>query len=171
MDLGILVLRLLLAAVLFAHATQKSIGWFGGNGLTKQADIFATLGLRPGRAMVLVASASELIAATLLAFGLLTPLGALAAAGTMTVAGLTMQLASGTFWNVAGGGEYPYLIAVVAVALGTTGPGSYSLDAVLDGPLFDLAAAPPAWVGAVIVAVAAAAAAGFATLIHRGRRP
>ncbi|WP_147915454.1 DoxX family protein [Ruania zhangjianzhongii] len=169
MDTGILILRLVLAAVLLAHATQKSVGWFGGNGLTKQAEIFASLGLRPGRAMVLVASASELSAATLLTLGLLTPLGALAAAGTMTVAGLTMQLAAGKFWNVAGGGEYPYLIAVVAVALGITGPGGYSLDAAIGGPLFGFAADPPAWVGAVIVVSAAAAAVPFAALIRRNR--
>lgn len=169
MDLGLLVLRLLLAAVLLAHATQKSIGWFGGNGLAKQAEIFASLGLRPGRAMVLLASASELTAATLLALGLLTPLGALVAAGTMAVAGLTMQLAAGKFWNVAGGGEYPYLIAVVAVALGITGPGGYSLDSAIGGPVLGLAADPPAWVGAVIVAVAAAAAVPFAVLIRRNR--
>ena len=171
MDIGILVLRLLLAAVLFAHATQKSLGWFGGNGLTKQAQIFASLGLRPGRAMVLVASAAELTAAILLALGALTPLGALVAAGTMAVAGVTMQIAAGALWNVAGGGEYPYLIAVVAVALGFTGPGSYSLDAAIGGPVLDVAAGPPAWVGAIIIALAAAAAAAFATLIRHNRRP
>jgi putative oxidoreductase len=55
MEIGILLLRVVLALILFAHATQKLVGWFGGNGLHKQGEIFATLGLRPGRAMVLAA--------------------------------------------------------------------------------------------------------------------
>lgn len=169
MDTALLLLRLVLGAVLLAHACQKTVGWFGGNGLTKQAEVFVSLGLRPGRPMVQLAAASELTAAALLILGLLTPLGALVAAGTMTVAGLTMQLAAGRFWNAGGGGEYPYLVALVAVAVGTAGPGGYSLDAAIGGPVLGAAAQPPAWVGAVIVLVALAAAAPFASLVRRSR--
>lgn len=169
MDTGILVLRLLLAAILFTHAMQKVLGWFGGNGLVRQGELFDTLGLRPGRAMVAMAATAELTGAVLLALGVLTPLGALVATGTMTVAGLTMQHSAGKFWNSGGGGEYPYVLAVLAVVLGITGPGSVSLDAAIGGPLFSFAAEPPAWMGAVIVVVAATAAVPFVTLIRRNR--
>lgn len=169
MDAGLLLLRLLLAAVLFAHATQKSVGWFQGNGLDKQAAIFAALGLKPGRLMVLMASVAELSAAVLLALGLLTPLGALMAAGTMLVAGVTMHLASRQLWNVAGGGEYPYVLAALAVALAFTGPGAYSLDATLGGAIFELAHTPPAWVGPAVALIAVVAALPFVAVVRRNQ--
>lgn len=167
MDAGLLVLRLLLATVLFAHAMQKSLGWFRGNGLAKQAQVFESFGLKPGRVMVALAAACELTAAALLALGLLTPLGGLIAAGTMAVAGITMHLAAAQIWNVAGGGEYPYVLAALAVVLVLTGPGRYSLDAALAGALFEAATAPPVWVGGAVAGIAVLAGLGFATLIRR----
>lgn len=131
LDTAILVLRLLLALILFAHASQKLFGWFGGNGLKKQAAIFESLGLSPGLAMVSMAVTMEIIAATLLALGLAVPLAALIGAGTMFVAGLTMHMSARAIWNSAGGGEYPYVLAVIATALGIAGGGSYSIDAIL----------------------------------------
>ena len=169
MDIGILLLRLLLAAVLFAHATQKSIGWFQGNGLAKQSGLFEALGLKPGRVMVLMASVAELAAAALLALGLLTPLGALIAAGTMLVAGLTMHLTSGKFWNVAAGGEYPYVLALLALALAFTGPGAYSVDASIDTGLLELAHTPPSWVGVVVLVAAVVAALPFVAVLRRNQ--
>ena len=56
MDLGILLLRLLLAAILVAHSFQKSRGWFGGQGPDRMAAVFEGLGLHPGLAMVRMAS-------------------------------------------------------------------------------------------------------------------
>lgn len=126
---GILILRLLLGLVLLAHAAQKSLGWFQGLGLTVMAGAFESLGLRPGRAMVLMASATEAIAAVSLLLGVATPLGAAAAAGTMAVAGATSQLSAGSFWNAQKGGEYPYVLAVSAIVLAFTGAGAWSVDA------------------------------------------
>lgn len=128
MDEGILWLRLLVAAVLFAHAGQKSLGWFGGRGIGAMSGAFEGFGLRPGRVFVILAAVFESLAAVSLAVGLLAPLGAAVAASTMTVAGFALQRTSGTFWNVTGGGEYPYFIALVGLGLGFTGAGMYSLD-------------------------------------------
>lgn len=170
MDIGLLLLRLVLALILFTHATQKLARWFGGNGLRRQGEIFAGLGLHPGRGMVLAAGLSELIAATLLLLGLLTPVGALLAAGTMVVAGVTMQLNSGKLWNIAGGGEYPYVLATAAAVLGFTGAGAYALDAQLAGGAAawaTLVHEPTAWVGVLIVLGALAAAVPFALVVRR----
>ncbi|MGJ9373158.1 DoxX family protein [Nesterenkonia sp. CF4.4] len=168
MDIGLLLLRLVLALILFTHASQKLAGWFGGNGLRRQGEIFASLGLRPGRGMVLAAGLSELIAATLLLLGLLTPVGALLAAGTMVVAGVTMQLNSGKFWNIAGGGEYPYVLAAAAAVLGFTGAGAHSLDAWFSGEAWStLIHEPVTWVGTLIVLAALAAAVPFALVVRR----
>ncbi len=169
METGLLLLRLVLALILFTHATQKLAGWFGGNGLSRQAEIFAALGLRPGRAMVLAAGVSELLAAIGLLFGLLTPLAALLAAGTMAVAGVTMQLNSGKFWNIAGGGEYPYVLAAAAAVLGFTGAGAFSLDALLaePGSAFEMVFQPAPWVGAAVLLGAALAVIPFAAVVKK----
>lgn len=134
MDVGLLILRLLLAFVLYAHATQKVFGWFSGPGLGGAAAIFEKLGQRPGRTMALLAATCEAAAALLLLLGFLTPLGAAIAAGTMFVGGMSMTRMSGTFWNAAGGGEYPFVLAGGAAVLGFTGAGALSLDSVIDGP-------------------------------------
>lgn len=174
MEIGLVVLRTVLALILVTHATQKLFGWFSGNGLGKQGELFASLGLRPGRALVTVAGVSELIAAVLLLTGFLTPLGALLAAGTMTVAGATMHLNSGKVWNVAGGGEYPYALAAFAAALAFTGAGSLSIDAALLGGLgniFAMMAAPAPWMGLAVVVLAAAAPIPFIAMIRKNRAP
>ncbi len=173
MDEGLLLLRLLLAAILVAHALQKSVGLFQGRGLAAMAGVFEGLGLRPGRPMVLLASASELLAAVSVLLGLLTPLGCLAAAGTMAVAGMTMQHSARTFWNAAGGGEYPYVLAAVAVVLAVTGPGGYAVDAWLTDavPAVSGLLAHGPLTGAVVVLVAALAVVPFALLLRRTDRP
>ncbi len=172
MDIGMLLLRLLLAGILFAHATQKLFGWFQGPGVAKQAAVFEMLGLRPGRPMVVVAAVSELLGALLLALGFATPVGALAAAGTMTVAGLTTTLAKKVVWNTGGGGEYPFGLAGASVVLAFTGPGAYSVDAALAprSDLFALAAVPEAWVGVLVLVLALLAAIPFGAVILRNRQ-
>jgi putative oxidoreductase len=169
MDEGLLLLRLLLAAVLVAHATQKTLGWFSGPGLDKASGFFESKGMRPGRPTVLAAAAAELVAAGLVGLGALTPLGAMVAAGTMLVAGLTMHLSAGSFWNALGGGEYPYVLAAVAMVLGFTGPGAWSLDALTAAawPWGGLATEPTVLVGVVVVLGAAAAAVPFGVLLRR----
>lgn len=172
METGLLILRLVLVLILFTHATQKLFGWFSGNGLAKQGEIFAALGLRPGKLMVAIAGIAELVAAVLLLVGLLTPVAALLAAGTMFVAGLTMHVNSGKFWNIAGGGEYPYVLAAASVVLGFTGAGAYALDAVIfseESTLHHLLVQPAAWVGALVAALAVIAALPFAGIVKRNK--
>lgn len=172
MEIGLLLVRAVLALILFTHAAQKLFGWFSGNGLVRQGELFESLGLRPGRALVALAGVSELVAAVLLLTGFLTPLGALLAAGTMTVAGVTMHLNAGKFWNVSGGGEYPYVLAAFAAVLAFTGAGRLSVDAaVLEsvGSGYAVLAEPAPWVGLVVIVLSAAAAVPFITLLKKGR--
>lgn len=171
-DVALLILRLMLGAILFAHATQKLFGWFGGNGLQKQGAIFESLGLKPGPAMVVTAAIMELAAATLLVLGLATPLAALIGSGTMLVAGLTMHLNAGQFWNAGGGGEYPYMLAVAMMAVGIGGAGQFSLDRTLatDWPPLT-ALLQPSWMHAVAIPVVALLSAlPFALLLRRSRQ-
>ena len=170
-DTAVLILRLVLGAILFAHAGQKLFGWFGGNGLTRQAALFESLGLRPGTVMVAMAGVMELAAAGLLVLGLVTPLGALVGAGTMLVAGLTMHTASGRFWNSAGGGEYPYVLCAVAATVGIAGGGRFSADRLLADRWPTLATwLEPSWIHALAIPLLALLSAlPFALLVRRGR--
>ncbi|HEX5493317.1 MAG TPA: DoxX family protein [Mycobacteriales bacterium] len=126
MSTGLLVLRLLLAGLLFGHAVQKLFGWFGGSGLAATATVFASWGFRPGVPMVLMAGTCELVAAGLLALGLVVPLAAAIAIGTMTVA-VSANFAKG-FWAHLGGYEVAFVYAGMAFVVALTGPGRFSVD-------------------------------------------
>lgn len=151
MNTGLLIIRLLLGLILLVHSTQKSLGWLQGPGLAASAGIFEALGQRPGRTMVKLAATCEAVAAVLLLLGVLTPLGAAIAAGTMLVAAASQTLRAGKLWNALGGGEYPLVLAIVALAVGFAGPGEWSVDQVLLGDV-------PDYVGVMVIAVAVLAA-------------
>jgi putative oxidoreductase len=158
MDLGLLLFRLALAAILYMHATQKMFGWFSGPGLDRAEKLFHNLGQRPGRQMAMLAAACEAGGSLLIAIGLVTPLGAAILAGTMAVAGGSLTMTKGTVWNAAGGGEYPFVLAGAAAALGFTGPGAWSLDAAIGARWVPKSNAAALVIGAIVVVVAALAA-------------
>ena len=134
MDAGLFLLRALLAVVLGVHAAQKWWGWFNGPGLDASAEIFRRLGQVPPRPMVRLAATMELLAGCLLLLGVGTPLGAVIAAATLAAAGAAQVLATGALANAKGGGEYPFVIALIAATIGVIGPGSVSLDAMFGAP-------------------------------------
>lgn len=136
LDLVPLVVRLVVAGVLVVHGTQKAFGWFNGPGLAGAEAIFDKLAQRPPGLMVRMAIACEVTSGVLLALGLLTPLAAAMAAGTMLVAGAAGSIASGAFANAKGGGEYPVVIALAALAVAPT-PGRFSVDNALGLPWVD----------------------------------
>ncbi|MGW6457631.1 DoxX family protein [Streptomyces sp. NPDC055078] len=126
MEIGLLLLRLLLAGLLFGHGAQKMFGWYKGHGLQGTAPIFETWGFRPGRALVALAAVCELVAALLLSLGLFSAFGSAIAFGTMLVAA-SVNMSKG-LWATAGGYELPLVYAVSAAVVGFTGPGRWSLD-------------------------------------------
>lgn len=158
MDTGVLLLRVVIASILSVHAVQKLFGWFSGPGLKNSVLIFEELGQRPGRPMVLVAGVAELAGAALLVLGLATPLGAAIVTGTMVVAGLSLTVKKGTPWNAMGGGEYPLVLALVAAGLAFTGPGAWSIDALLDAPWVDIEESAALALGATTIVIAVLAA-------------
>jgi putative oxidoreductase len=158
MDLGLLLLRLALAAILYMHATQKLFGWFSGPGLDRAGALFESLGQRPGRQMAMLAVACELSGSALVALGLITPLGAAILAGTMMVAGGSLTLAKGTVWNARGGGEYPLTLAASAIVLGFAGPGRWSIDSAIGAAWVSRSDGTAAITGLIVLMVAALAA-------------
>jgi putative oxidoreductase len=143
MSIGILLLRVVVGLVLAAHGAQKLFGWFGGPGLGAAGAMFEQLGFAPGRRNALAAGLAEVGGGLLLAFGLLTPLAAAVLVGVMVVAGVSVHWRHG-FFGQNGGYEYLLVLGLAAVSLAFTGPGPFSLDAVLglerSGVLWGLAA-------------------------------
>jgi len=130
MDSGLLLARLVFGLLMAAHGTQKVFGWFGGYGLAGTGGFFESLGFRPGKLFAAAAGTTELVAGLLVAFGLLGPLGSALIVSVMLVAVATVHWPQGLFAQN-NGIEVPLLYAVAAVALALTGPGAYSVDAVL----------------------------------------
>ena len=124
---GLLIIRVAVGLLLFAHGTQKLFGWYSGHGLDATGNMFEQIGHRPGRQMATVAGMSEAGGGALLVLGLLTPLGAAMLMGTMIVAAASVHAPQG-LWNTNGGYELPLVYAVVACGLAFTGAGTWSVD-------------------------------------------
>ena len=127
---GLLVLRLVLGLYMAAHGAQKLFGWFGGYGLDATGEFMAQLGYRPGRAFAALAAMTEVLSGLLVASGFLGPIGPALMISVMIVAVGTVHWKSGLF-AANNGIEVPLLYATGAAALALTGPGVYSLDALL----------------------------------------
>jgi putative oxidoreductase len=162
MSYGILLLRILLGSIISAHGAQKLFGWFGGGGPRGTAGSLAQLRFRAPILMAFAAGLAELGGGVLIAAGLLTPLAALAIAVVMLNAIGTVHWRNG-FWNTAGGYEFNLLVLGAAAAIASTGPGRFSLDALIgwDDNISGL------WWGAAVVVLSALVAAATLTL---GRR-
>ncbi|MGW0767160.1 DoxX family protein [Streptomyces sp. NPDC002676] len=129
MDTGILILRLLVGLLVAGHGVQKISSHLGGRGLEGGTQEFRADGFRGGVLTALAAGSGQIGSGLLLAAGLMTPLAATGAIGVMTVA-LTVKWHNG-LWVQNDGYEYPLVLIGTAAALAATGPGAWSLDAVL----------------------------------------
>lgn len=78
--------------------------------------------------MVYAGKSSELIAGLLLTFGLLTRLGGVMLAGTLSY--VTFFVGQGRFWYE---DQHPFMFVLFGLLFALTGPGAWSLDARLFG--------------------------------------
>lgn len=127
---GLLTARLVFGSLMVAHGTQKLFGWFGGHGLAGTGGFLDSLGFRPGKAFAAAASLTEITGGLLLALGFLGPVGPALIISVMIVAAMSVHWKHGLFAST-NGIEVPLLYAAMALAIGLTGPGAFSLDAAL----------------------------------------
>jgi putative oxidoreductase len=130
-DFALLLLRLALGGVMWAHGAQKLLGLFGGHGPQGFVHGVASMGFPLALGWLVIAV--EFFGGIAIALGVLSRLAALGMAVEMAVAVFKVHWKVGFFmnWNsVAGRGEgfeYPVLLGVVALVLLLTGPGRFAL--------------------------------------------
>jgi len=155
MDTGLLLLRAVVGLTLLAHGAQKF------SGLDGAAAAFEGLGFVPGRRSAILAGLAEAGGGLALALGLATPAAASMVFGVMLVAGVSAHLKHGFFLQK-GGYEYTMVLGLAGVSVSFTGPGRFSIDALLG---LDLGG--PNW---RLLALAVGAVAGGLQIAAR-RRP
>jgi putative oxidoreductase len=130
---GILLIRLALGTIMFAHGAQKVFGWWGGPGFdqwTNQTAPFQEM--RPSWLWMGAAAVSELVGGAMVIIGLYTRVGAFFISCVMITAILGVHWKSGFFIN-GGGFEYPMALLGMATALLVHGGGSASVDSQMGG--------------------------------------
>ena len=132
-DLGLLLLRATVGAILVAHGLQKAFGIWGGQGLDSFKNSLSDMGYQHADVLTYVAAGTQMAAGVLLVLGLFTPLAA-AAALAYVINGLAANVAAQhdagyTGFLLPGGYEYQILLTAALVAIILVGPGRYGFDA------------------------------------------
>jgi putative oxidoreductase len=127
----LLVQRVALAAIMFAHGAQKLFGWWGGFGYHATMHGFVAQGIPAVLAFLVIMA--ETVGALLLVLGLFTRLGALGIAAVMVGAIAQVHAPNGFFMNWAGtkpgeGFEYHLLALAIAVPILIWGGGRWAVD-------------------------------------------
>lgn len=125
-DLALAIARVWMGGMMFAHGYRHLKSVRSGPGM---ANWFESLGLKNGPLQAWNVTLTELVFGAVLVVGFLTPLVYAGVASIALVALATNHWQNGFFINSPGEGwEYVGSIAVLSIALGGIGPGSWSLD-------------------------------------------
>lgn len=125
---SMVILRLALGIVFFAHGSQKLLGWFGGYGWAGTVGFFVkSFGIPAPLAELSILV--EFFGGLAIILGLLTRSAALALAINVLVAMFKVHLPNGFFLNGANYGiEYVFTLFMIALYLLVKGAGAFSID-------------------------------------------
>lgn len=129
---SLVIPRIALGIIFFAHGAQKLFGWFGGFGFDGTTQFFqAQLGIPLFLAVIVILV--EFFGGIFLLIGLLSRVSAALIAVNMAGALVTVHLSQGFF--IAGGKvgfEYVFALMFMAVYVAINGGGSISIDRMLE---------------------------------------
>lgn len=124
-SIGLTVLRVVLGVVFIAHGAQKF-----AQGIPNVTQGFAGMGVPLAEVAAPLVAGLELVGGVFLVLGVATRVVGVLLAVDMVVAGLLAHSSAG-FFSQDGGFEYVLVLAVGSLAVALTGPGRFSLDALL----------------------------------------
>lgn len=130
-DISLLAARLGLAWIFVYHGAGTLFGAFGGVGLHRTANYFATTAhLHPGMLFAVLNGVIEFFGGIAVGLGILSRLAGLALVGDMVIAMATVTFQQGFESSAAGSGyELNVALAVLALVVALQGPGRIALDA------------------------------------------
>jgi putative oxidoreductase len=134
-DVTLLIVRVFLGVIVFAHGAQKLFGWFGGYGFDGTVGFFIhTIGLPYFLAVLIIAA--ESLGMIALIVGLFSRIMSAGLILIMLGAIFSMHEQFGFFMNWTGtqggeGFEYHLLVIALSFVLVVNGSGAYSVDQAL----------------------------------------
>lgn len=122
----VMLMRIVLGIIFFAHGAQKVLGWYGGMGLSASVEIFQkNLGISP--VLFYISAFTEFLGGLFMILGFLTRIFSAGLAINMIVAILHVHISKGLF-AANGGFEFPLSLLVLSLCIFLIGPGTISID-------------------------------------------
>lgn len=131
-DIGLLLIRAIIAVVFVYHGAQKLFGLFGGHGISGTAGFMGQMGFPLPTASAVAAGSAEFFGALAILTGFAMRLFAVPLALTMYVAAFAVH--GDAFALQSHGMEYALTLAVVVTGLAFTGPGGLTVTRLIGKP-------------------------------------
>jgi len=132
-DLGLLLLRVAVGALLIGHGLQKAFGWWNGPGFDGFEESLTDMGFQHASILTYVAAGGQIAAGVLLVLGLFTPVAAAGALAYLVNGVLAEAMVAHENARLSAfltdGHEYKIILICTVAAIILIGPGRYGLDA------------------------------------------